>query len=81
MSEGRKMKRDMFGICLSKSMLSHNLSSTFTHVRAYKKSKYSDGVKVMCSYPQLSGEELLTTIKSSRSLLWRAEFICPSQVK
>ncbi|WP_284193249.1 hypothetical protein [Vibrio zhanjiangensis] len=72
------MKRDMFGICVSKSMLSHNLSSTFTHVRAYEKSKHNDKIKVMCSYPQLSGQELLTTIRSSRNLLWRAEFICPS---
>ncbi|WP_341665115.1 hypothetical protein [Vibrio sp.] len=75
------MKRDTFGICLSKSMLSTNLSSTFTHVRAYEKSKHGDNIIVMRSYPQLSGKELITTIDASRNLLWRAEFICKHQAK
>lgn len=73
------MKRDMFGICLSKSMLSRNLSSTFTHVRAYEQSTHDDEVKVRHAYPQLSGQELLTTIQSSKRLLWRAEYVCLSQ--
>ncbi|AIU66672.1 MULTISPECIES: hypothetical protein [Vibrio] len=73
------MKRDMFGICLSKSMLSRNLSSTFTHVRAYEKSDLDNDVKVMHAFPQLSGQELLTTIQSSKQLLWRAEYVCLNQ--
>ena len=35
------MKRDNFGICLTKAMLFKNLQSTFTHVRAYEKNETS----------------------------------------
>ncbi|KOO13457.1 cation transporter [Vibrio xuii] len=70
------MKRDVFGICLSKSMLSNNLSSTFTHVRAYQKQAESEEVTVLHAFPQMSGQELLTSMKSSQTLLWRAEYIC-----
>lgn len=70
------MKRDVFGICLSKGMLSNNLSSTFTHVRAYQKSEGSEDVTVMHAFPQMSGQELLTNMKTTKRLLWRAEFIC-----
>ncbi|MEF1282530.1 MULTISPECIES: hypothetical protein [unclassified Vibrio] len=70
------MKRDIFGICLSRSMLSNNLASTFTHVRAYQKSDQGEDVTVMHAYPQMSGQELLTNLKQSERLLWRAEFVC-----
>jgi hypothetical protein len=76
MSEEKTMKRDIFGICLSKSMLSNNLSSTFTHVRAYQKSDQSEDVTVMHAFPQMSGQELLTNMKQTKRLLWRAEFVC-----
>lgn len=33
------MERDTFGICLNKAMLSENMYSTFTHVRAYEKTE------------------------------------------
>ena len=70
------MKRDVFGICLSKGMLSNNLSSTFTHVRAYQRSEESEEVTVLHAFPQMSGQELLTNMKETKRLLWRAEFIC-----
>lgn len=70
------MKRDVYGICLSKSLLSNNLASTFTHVRAYQRSDDGQDAKVMHAFPQLSGEELLNNMKSTKSLLWRAEFLC-----
>ncbi|MFM2590083.1 hypothetical protein [Vibrio sp. TBV020] len=70
------MKRDVFGICLSKSMLSNNLSSTFTHVRAYQKQDESEEVMVLHAFPQMSGQDLLTSMKSSKKLLWRAEYVC-----
>jgi len=70
------MEKDIFGICLSKAMLSNNLSGTFTHVRAYSKSRRQEDAKVMQAYPQLSGKEVLANMESSKSLLWRAEFAC-----
>lgn len=70
------MERDAFGICLSKGMLSNNLSSTFTHVRAYQKSGESEDVTVMHAFPQMSGQELLASMQGSKRLLWRAEFVC-----
>ncbi|CAK4068095.1 hypothetical protein OH458_13340 [Vibrio sp. MarTm2] len=73
------MKRDIFGICLSRSMLSSNLSGTFTHVRAYARSNREDDAKVMHAFPQLSGKEILANMESSNSLLWRAEFACLEQ--
>ncbi|CAM3005881.1 hypothetical protein QTO01_18705 [Vibrio mytili] len=72
------MERDSLGICLNKAMLSDNMYSTFTHVRAYEK---KDGgtldFKVLMSFPQMSGKDLLNTIRGSRQLEWRAEFHCP----
>ncbi|WP_260258394.1 hypothetical protein [Vibrio intestinalis] len=70
------MKRDIFGICLSKSMLSNNLSSTFTHVRAYHKSSDCDDLKVEHAYPQMTGKELLSNMDSAQAMLWRAEYVC-----
>lgn len=70
------MKRDIFGICLSKSMLSNNLSSTFTHVRAYESLDSQDEVKVRHAFPQMSGEQILENMSAAKSLLWRAEFAC-----
>ncbi|UUM31696.1 hypothetical protein [Vibrio japonicus] len=70
------MERDIFGICLSKSMLSRNLSGTFTHVRAYAKPDRDEDAKVMHAYPQLSGKEVLANMELSKSLFWRAEFAC-----
>ena len=70
------MKRDGFGICLSKALLNNNLSSTFTHVRAYQTSSESEDVTVLHAFPQMSGQELLSSMTSSKKLLWRAEFVC-----
>ncbi|NVD06732.1 hypothetical protein FCU94_07375 [Vibrio sp. JPW-9-11-11] len=70
------MKRDVFGICLSKNMLSNNLSSTFTHVRAYEKSEQGEDVTVMHAFPQMSGQEVLRNMHDTGRLLWRAEFVC-----
>ncbi|MGD8109468.1 hypothetical protein ACQEXU_06160 [Vibrio sp. TRT 21S02] len=70
------MQRDVLGICLSKSMLSSNLNSTFTHVRAYDSPEILDDAQVLESYPQLSGKEVLKSMKHSRSRVWRAEFCC-----
>ncbi|MCW8332521.1 hypothetical protein J4N42_06710 [Vibrio sp. SCSIO 43135] len=75
------MQRDTFGICLSKSMLSRNLTTTFTHVRAYETIEQSEDVKVMQAYPQMSGRELLSTMQDGQTLLWRAEFSCQSLQK
>ncbi|RTZ16775.1 hypothetical protein EJ063_08255 [Vibrio aquaticus] len=72
------MKRDVFGICISKNMLSNNLSSTFTHIRAYQKLGKGEDVAVLHAFPQLSGQELLHNMNSSQTLLWRAEFVCSS---
>ncbi|EOD9425069.1 hypothetical protein ACJ5M7_001363 [Vibrio harveyi] len=73
------MERDTFGICLNKAMLSENMYSTFTHVRAYEKSDTSSSdFKVLLSFPQMSGKDLLNTMRGSRQLEWRAEFHCPS---
>ncbi|OIQ26429.1 hypothetical protein [uncultured Vibrio sp.] len=70
------MKKDVFGICLSKSMLSKNLNTTFTHVRAYQALESNSDVQVMQAYPQLSGKEVLSSMRGSNELLWRAEFSC-----
>ena len=73
------MERDTFGICLNKAMLSENMYSTFTHVRAYEKSDASSAdLKVLLSFPQMSGKDLLNRMRGSRQLEWRAEFHCPS---
>ncbi|EGQ7694588.1 hypothetical protein KY888_000966 [Vibrio vulnificus] len=73
------MERDTFGICLNKAMLSKNMHSTFTHVRAYEKDgRSSSDLKVLLSFPQMSGRDLLQTMQGSRQLEWRAEFFCPS---
>ncbi|EJZ9093274.1 hypothetical protein OIX85_003682, partial [Vibrio parahaemolyticus] len=70
--------RDTFGICLNKAMLSENMYSTFTHVRAYEKNGgNASDLKVLLSFPQMSGKDLLNTMRGSRQLEWRAEFHCP----
>ncbi|MBO0179201.1 hypothetical protein P7L86_04640 [Vibrio parahaemolyticus] len=72
------MERDKFGICLNKAMLSENMYSTFTHVRAYEKNGgNASDLKVLLSFPQMSGKDLLNTMRGSRQLEWRAEFHCP----
>ncbi|WP_114767815.1 hypothetical protein [Vibrio rhodolitus] len=70
------MKRDVYGICLSKNMLSKNLSSTFTHVRAYSKAEVLEDACVRHAFPQMSGKDLLNSIKTDASLFWRAEYVC-----
>ncbi|EHV2827951.1 hypothetical protein CGI76_12470, partial [Vibrio parahaemolyticus] len=71
-------ERDTFGICLNKAMLSENMYSTFTHVRAYEKNGgNASDLKVLLSFPQMSGKDLLNTMRGSRQLEWRAEFHCP----
>lgn len=76
------MIRDEFGICLSDDMLKKNLSSTFTHVRAYEADRINhdslNDMQVMFSYPQMTGEDVLDSQKKNRSLMWRAEHFCPS---
>jgi len=73
------MKRDTFGICLTKAMLFKNLQSTFTHVRAYEKNETSPlDLKVLLAFPQMSGRDLLKTMQGSRHLVWRADHHCPS---
>ncbi|TOO17726.1 hypothetical protein CGH41_24255, partial [Vibrio parahaemolyticus] len=48
------MERDTFGICLNKAMLSENMYSTFTHVRAYEKNGgNASDLKVLLSFPQM----------------------------
>ncbi len=72
------MERDTFGICLNKAMLSENMYSTFTHVRAYEKNGgNASDLKVLLSFPQMSGKDLLNTMRGSHQLEWRAEFHCP----
>ncbi|HHB1578458.1 TPA: hypothetical protein ACN983_003523 [Vibrio parahaemolyticus] len=72
------MECDTFGICLNKAMLSENMYSTFTHVRAYEKNGgNASDLKVLLSFPQMSGKDLLNTMRGSRQLEWRAEFHCP----
>ncbi|EJG2372650.1 hypothetical protein ACOIYL_003297 [Vibrio parahaemolyticus] len=72
------MERDTLGICLNKAMLSENMYSTFTHVRAYEKNGgNASDLKVLLSFPQMSGKDLLNTMRGSRQLEWRAEFHCP----
>lgn len=72
------MERDTFGICVNKAMLSENMYSTFTHVRAYEKNGgNASDLKVLLSFPQMSGKDLLNTMRGSRQLEWRAEFHCP----
>ncbi|TOL44509.1 hypothetical protein CGH98_19445, partial [Vibrio parahaemolyticus] len=52
--------------------------STFTHVRAYEKNGgNASDLKVLLSFPQMSGKDLLNTMRGSRQLEWRAEFHCP----
>jgi hypothetical protein len=70
------MKRDIFGICLSKTMLSNHRSSTFTHVRAYEQLDTEEGARVMHAFPQMSGEQILESMGAAKSLLWRAEYAC-----
>jgi len=73
------MKRDVFGICLSKSMLSERLSDTFTHIRVYRGNAFNKEMQLIDSYHQMSGKEVLSTMKccGAKKVLWRAEFCCP----
>ncbi|MCL9774896.1 Rossmann-fold NAD(P)-binding domain-containing protein [Vibrio methylphosphonaticus] len=78
------MKRDCFGICLDRAVLSKNRASTFTHVRAYQKlnAQHEDvenDLLVSFSSPQMSGKEVLQAMKQAKNLVWRAGYFCPSQ--
>ncbi|PMH44917.1 hypothetical protein BCU68_11455 [Vibrio sp. 10N.286.49.B3] len=73
------MKRDYFGICITRAMLLENIKSTFTHVRAYEKNTLEPlDLKVLLAFPQMSGHELLNTMQGSHQLIWRASHHCPS---
>ncbi len=72
------MKRDCFGICLNSSMLNEHLQTTFTHVRAYRhEAPRSEDLMVQYTFSQISGQELLSAMKTTPSLIWRAEYHCP----
>ncbi len=74
------MERDTLGICLSKAMLSENMYTIFTHVRAYEKKEGNAlDFRVLLSFPQMNGRDLLNTIRDSRQLEWRAEFCCRNE--
>ena len=83
------MKRDAFGICLSRDMLFNNLHSTFTHVRAYELKTESnedltesnEDLRVLLAFPQMSGKDVLSTMQGSQKLEWRADYFCPSHHK
>ncbi|CAH8188394.1 MULTISPECIES: hypothetical protein [Vibrio] len=76
------MKRDAFGICLSRDMLFDNLHSTFTHVRAYElKTESNEDLRVLLAFPQMSGKDVLSTMQGSQKLEWRADYFCPSHHK
>ncbi|NNN97947.1 hypothetical protein FKQ62_00415 [Vibrio sp. B1-2] len=83
------MKRDAFGICLSRDMLFNHLQSTFTHVRAYEEiaTESNDDLRVLLAFPQMSGKDVLTTmqgstnVRGSKKLVWRADYLCPSYNK
>ncbi|ENM3888979.1 hypothetical protein Q9F25_002105 [Vibrio cholerae] len=73
------MRRDAFGICLSKDMLCEHLHSTFTHVRAYEiEPETHDEMRVLFAFPQMSGKDVLTTMLGTKKLVWRADYYCPS---
>lgn len=74
------MVRDELGICLSQDMLSDNLDSTFTHVRAYslEQNHIDEDVQVLLAFPQMRGKDVLHSVKCNKKLLWRADFYCPS---
>jgi len=76
------MIKDEFGICLSQDMLMDNRHSTFTHVRAYEiitiSNDISDNSHVMLSYPQMTGEDVLSYQQENKRLVWRADYYCPS---
>lgn len=76
------MKRDAFGICLSRDMLFDNMHSTFTHVRAYElKTESNEDLRVLLAFPQMSGKDVLSTMQGSQKLEWRADYFCPSHHK
>ncbi|MDE1313751.1 hypothetical protein MEG05_05700 [Vibrio aestuarianus] len=76
------MKRDAFGICLSRDMLFDNLHSTFTHVRAYElKTESNEDLRVLLAFPQMSGKDVLSTMQGSQKLEWRADYFCSSHHK
>ncbi len=64
------MKRDAFGICLSRDMLFNHLQSTFTHVRAYEEiaTESNDDLRVLLAFPQMSGKDVLTTMQGSTNV-------------
>ncbi|MFA0085621.1 cation transporter [Vibrio sp. 10N.261.51.F12] len=77
------MKRDCFGICLNRAVLSKNRASTFTHVRAYQQkdsqlAPIEDDLQVSFASPQMSGSEVLKAMLKAKDLVWRAGYICPS---
>ncbi|WP_117235420.1 hypothetical protein [Vibrio maerlii] len=73
------MKRDCFGICLNSSVLHDHLRTTFTHVRAYRSAEpISDDLKVQYTFSQITGQDLLSAMKTTPSLIWRAEYHCPN---
>ena len=73
------MKRDNWGVCLTKTMLFKHLQSIFIHVRAYDKDGTSPlDIKVLLAFPQMSGRVLLQTMQGSRQLVWRAAHHCQS---
>ncbi|MEI8632114.1 hypothetical protein P4S72_08525 [Vibrio sp. PP-XX7] len=72
------MTRDELGICLSRDMLVHNLDSTFTCIRAYKaEPECINDIHLQFEHPQMKGKEVLISMKGTRKLIWRADFICP----
>lgn len=72
------MKKDALGICLSRDMLNEHLLSTFTHVRAYEiETENTDHLRVRLAFPQMSGKDVLTTMRGTETLIWRADFLCP----
>lgn len=73
------MVRDELGICLSHEMLTENLASTFTHIRAYdQESQDPDDAHVLLAFPQMTGKEVLCSIRGNKTLVWRADYFCPA---
>lgn len=71
------MKRDTLGICLNTQVVVSNQSSTFTHIRGYDKfALCQNHTKVMITYPQMNGKQLLEAMESQDEIEWRAEFLC-----
>jgi hypothetical protein len=77
------MVRDELGICLSHELLSENLNSTFTHIRAYELQHVfnEDGAHVLLAIPQMQGRDVLHSMVGNKRLIWRADFCCPCYQK